>query len=417
MPEFLKLKPPAEAREILFANIAAPLLESEWVASTESLGRVTAEEILAPHPLPEFPRSTVDGYALRAVDTYGAGESLPAYLAVRGEVPMGEAPGFRLGAGECALIHTGGMLPEGSDAVIMLEYTQKAGGEAEIEALRPAAVGDNTIRVGEDVAAGSIVIDKGQVIRPAEIGGLMALGILRLPLVRKARIGLISTGDEVISPSVQPRPGQVRDVNMQTLGNLISQAGGEAVSYGILPDLKDAMAAAARKALARCDAVIITAGSSASSRDITAEVIGSLGKPGVLVHGINTRPGKPTILGACEGKALLGLPGNPVSALVNGYLFVIPLLDRLTGRKASPPASVRARLTTNLPSQAGREDWWPVRLVQNPAGGDPTSYLAEPIHGKSNLIFTLARADGLLEIPADVTGLAAGEIVEVRLLS
>ena len=401
---------------MLFANISAPLSGNEWIASTESLGRVTAAGILAPHPLPEFPRSTVDGYALRSRDTHGAGESLPAYFVVRAEVSMGEAPGFRLDVGECALIHTGGMLPEGSDAVVMLEYTQKAAGETEIEVLRPVAMGENTIRIGEDVASGSVVIEKGQMIRPAEIGGLMALGILGLQVVKRPRVGLISTGDEVISPSEKPRPGQVRDVNMHTLQSLIGQAGGEAVSYGIVPDNMDSMAAVAEKALGACDAVIITAGSSASSRDITADVISSLGKPGVIVHGINTRPGKPTILGACEGKAVLGLPGNPVSALVNGYLFVLPLLDRLSGRRPEPVATVRARLTSNLPSQAGREDWSPVRLVRDPAGVDQTSYLAEPIYGKSNLIFTLSRADGLLEIPADVTGLSAGSIVEVRLL-
>ncbi len=420
MPEFLKLKLPAEAREMLFANIAAPLTASEWVESTSALGRVAAEDVLAPHPLPDFPRSTVDGYAVRARDTHGAGESLPAYLTVIGEIPMGSSPEVVLGIGECALIHTGGMLPGGSDAIVMLEFTQrsndKAGDRAEIEVLRPVAAGENTIRVGEDVAFGSVVIEKGQSIRAAEIGGLMALGILRMRVVEWLRIGLIATGDEVVEPSSQTRPGQVRDVNTSTLTALIEQAGAIAVPYGILPDDKNLILAAARKAVSECDAVIITAGSSASSRDTTAEVIDSLGAPGVLVHGINTRPGKPTILGSCGGKAVLGLPGNPVSALVNGYLFVLPLLDHLFGRKSRPVGSVQARLTMNLSSQAGREDWWPVKLQSARADVTGAGWLAEPVHGKSNLIFTLARADGLICVPADATGLGAGEIVEVRLL-
>ena len=416
MPEFLRLKSPVEAREILFAHVKAPLQESELVASGVALGRVAAEDITAPHALPEFPRSTVDGYAVRAADTYGASEGLPAYLSVRGEVPMGAAPGFRVEGGTCGLIHTGGMLPEGSDAVVMLEYTQKVqrntGAESEIEILRPVAEGENAIRVGEDVAAGSVVIERGQVIRPAEVGGIMALGIGQLRVVKMVKVGLIASGDEIVRASVRPGVGQVRDVNTHTLRSLVIQAGGEAISYGIVPDDKSALLRAGQKALAECDVVVITAGSSASSRDMTAEVIDLLGRPGVLVHGINTRPGKPTILGTCEGKAVIGLPGNPVSALVNGVLFLLPLMERLSGKKPVPIPTIRARLTINLPSQAGREDWWPVRLL--PAREGDALPLAEPIHGKSNLIFTLARADGLLQIAADATGLSAGEIVEVR---
>jgi molybdopterin molybdotransferase len=310
----------------------------------------------------------------------------------------------------------------------MLEYSQTAHSR-EIEIFRAAAEGENVIRIGEDVVSGQTVQAKGSRIRPAEIGGLMALGIVHVPVTRKIQVGLISTGDEVIEPGRTPRPGQVRDINSYTLGALVEKSGGVAKIYGIVADAFDVLRNAVSEALSECAAVIITAGSSASTRDMTADVIRSLGQPGVLVHGINTRPGKPTILGVCNGKAVIGLPGNPVSALVNGYMFVVPVIERLSGALPRPQPSVFARLTVNLASQAGREDWWPVRLVAETPGGEGTNslsfrdslkghttYLAEPIFGKSNLIFTLASADGLLRIHPDATGLSAGELVEVILM-
>jgi molybdopterin molybdotransferase len=407
MPEFLTLLPPDEARNLLFSYLSNPISNSESIDVPDSLGRIVAEDLIAPHSLPDFQRSTVDGYAVRARDTYGASDSLPAYLTLIGEVPMGSAAEVEIGMGQCALIHTGGMVPHGADAVVMLEYTQSAQAN-EIEIFRTVAEGENLIRVGEDVIEGQVIQVRGSLMRPAEIGGLMALGILKVNVVRKVKVGLISTGDEVIDPSLSPLPGQVRDVNSFTLGALVEQSGGIAKPYGIISDEFDALKNAAARALSACDVVIITAGSSASVRDMTADVIRSLGEPGVLVHGINTRPGKPTILGACNGKAVIGLPGNPVSALVNGYLFVVPVIEKLLGALPRPKATVLARLTVNLASQAGREDWWPVKLIGNME--------ADPIFGKSNLIFTLASADGLLRIPPNATGLSAGEIVEVFLI-
>jgi molybdopterin molybdotransferase len=425
MPEFLTLLPPDEARALLLSHLPGPILDSETIDVPVALGRILAEDIVAPHPLPEFRRTAVDGYAVRAQDTFGASDSLPAYLTVVGEVPMGDAPAFELSSGQCALIHTGGMLPANADAVVMLEYTQSAK-ENEIEVMRAVAQGENVIDVGEDVAEGQIVQTKGSLIRPAEIGGMMALGVMQVSVVRRIIVGLISTGDEVVHPAQMPRPGQVRDVNSFTLAALIEKSGGIPKGYGIMPDQFETLRAATAHALSECDVVLITAGSSASTRDITAEVIHSLGEPGVLVHGVNTRPGKPTILGVCNGQAVIGLPGNPVSALVNGYLFVVPVIEALLGLSAKPKPTLLARLTVNVPSQAGREDWWPVRLLRPdplPAGADSTSfpeapveYHADPIFGKSNLIFSLAGADGLLRIHPDATGLSAGEMVEVILI-
>ncbi len=419
MPEFLTLLPPDIAREKLLAHLPQGKLDSEPLASASALGRIAAEDILAPHPLPEFPRTAVDGYAVRARDTYGASDSLPAYLQLVGEVPMGKAPPFEVGAGQCALIHTGGMLPKGADAVVMLEYTQpttetskdRAGFPREIEFFKSVACGENVITVGEDVGKDQIVVRKGTVLRPAEIGGLMALGITSLRVAKLVTVGLISTGDEVIEPDQNPQPGQVRDINSYTLSALVEKSGGVAKRYGIISDQFSDLKEAAARALSECDMVIITAGSSASTRDMTAEVIRQLGAPGVLAHGINTRPGKPTILGVCNGKAVIGLPGNPVSALVNGYLFVVPVIEKLLGALPRPKPTVQAKLTVNLPSQAGREDWWPVKLTL-----ENGKWIADPIFGKSNLIFTLAAADGLLKIPADATGLSAGEMVEAMLI-
>jgi molybdopterin molybdotransferase len=303
------------------------------------------------------------------------------------------------------------MIPEGADAVVMVEYTQSAR-PGEIEIARSVAIGENVLDVGEDVVEGQEVIPKGVRLRPAEIGGLMALGYTTVKVSKRPRVGIISSGDEVIPPGEELSPGAVRDVNSYTLGALVDEVGGIPTLYGIVPDDASVMEAVARKALAENNLVVITAGSSASARDLTSEVINHLGSPGVLVHGVSVRPGKPTILSVCDGKAVIGLPGNPVSALVIASLFVAPILEGLLGMQYKRPRpAVTARLGLNLASQTGREDWVAVRLEEQPDG-----YVAAPVFGKSNLIFTLARADGLIRIPPEATGLSAGERVEVHLL-
>ncbi len=411
MPEFLQLIPPAEALSRWFSALGEPPVVCEQIDTVSALGRVTAEAVVAPHPLPEFPRSTVDGYAVRAADTFGASDGLPAYFSLAGEVPMGSRPDFNLKPGQAALIHTGGMLPENADAVVMLEFVQTTR-PGEVEILRPVAPLENLIRVGEDVELGQCVIPAGSRLRPAEIGGLMALGVLTVQVARRPRFGIISSGDEVVPASFRPLPGQVRDVNSHSLAALIEENGGLAVSFGIVADEADALRIALETALAQCDGVLITAGSSASTRDLTAQVINQAGQPGVIVHGVNVRPGKPTILAVCSGKPVIGLPGNPVSALVIAWLFAIPLLERLQRQgRVQSRSQVRARLNLNIASLAGREDWLPVKLASSADG-----IIAEPIFFKSNLIFNLAKADGLLFIPAETTGLSAGEEAVVYLL-
>ncbi len=420
MPEFLKLLPPDAARKLLLENMARLEAPGEEVNTATALHRIVARAVVAPHALPEFARSTVDGYALVARDTFGASGSQPAYLAAVGEVAMGAAPSLQVVSGTCALIHTGGMLPDGADAVVMLENTQRIGAagigrqsEPEIEVLKTTAPGENCIAVGEDVTAGQTVLEAGREIRSQEIGGLMALGIVTVRVKKKPQVAIISTGDELVEPHLSPQPGQVRDVNGSCLAAMVADVGGDPIQFGIIPDHPAQLAEVARKALQLCDMVVITAGSSASARDLTAATIRSLGMPGVLVHGINIRPGKPTILAVCEGKPVLGLPGNPVSAFVVARLFVLPAIAHLLGQRlVGAPATIPARLAVNLASQAGREDWWPVKLQGDPT--DSQGRVAVPVFGRSNLIFNLVSADGLIRVPSDLNGLEAGDPVQVE---
>ena len=408
MPEFLNLIPPTEALGVLMANLPPANPNLEQVSVENALGRVIAQDLLSPEPLPAFDRSTVDGYAVLASDTFGASESLPAYLKLTEEIPMGQSVQSPLLPRSAAPIHTGGMLPPGADAVVMMEYTQSTG-TGEIEIHRPSAPLDNILKAGEDVLPGQLILTQGKLIRPEEIGGLLALGIRTIPCFARPQIGILSSGDEVIPPDQTPLPGQVRDINSYTLSALVEKSGGDPSRYGILPDSEEVFRIRLRKVLDKSDCVIITAGSSASTRDLTAKVIHQMGEPGVLVHGVNVKPGKPTILAVCDGKPVIGLPGNPVSALVIARLFVIPIIRHLSGLKQSPfPSTIPATLRINISSQAGREDWVPVRLLSTPTG-----WQAEPIFYKSNLIFSMVQADGLIQIPSASNGLSAGEVVNV----
>lgn len=413
MPEFLDLLPPEKALERFLPAIrAARKEEAETVPTREALGRVLATPIEAREPLPPFPRSTVDGYAVRARDTYGASGALPAYLQVVGEVEMGAPARARIGQGQAIVVHTGGMIPEGADAVVMIEDTQRAK-EDEIEVLKAVSVAENVLETGEDVKPGEVVVPMGRRLRAQEIGGLMALGITEIQVSPRPRVAILSTGDEVVPPSVEPRYGQVRDVNSYTLQALVEGAGGQPVVRGIIPDQYLALRRAVSEAHREDDIVVVTAGSSVSVRDLTARAFREIGEPGVLVHGISIRPGKPTILAVAHSRPLIGLPGNPVSALVVGGIVLSPVIRHMLGEAEGwIRPSIQARMAINVASRSGREDYLPVRLERSNEG-----VMAEPVFGRSNLIFTLVRADGLVRIPPEATGLAAGEQVEVRLFS
>jgi molybdopterin molybdotransferase len=377
----------------------------EAVALESALGRVPATPVTAPAPLPGFARSTVDGYAVRAADTYGASEGLPSYLDVRGAVRMGRAPEVEVDAGGAVEIPTGGALPPGADAVVMVEHTNVAIAGT-IEVVRPVAPGEGMVDAEEDVAAGAPLVAVGRPLRAADLALLAAAGVTELAVCARPRVAIISTGDEVVDPATASlEPGQVRDAIAVPLAALVREAGGEPEPRGIVPDDRNVLAQALEAALATSDAVVVSAGSSVGARDETAAVVASLGA--IFCHGLAVRPGKPTLLADCEGMPLIGLPGNPRSALVVFRLVGMPVV-RLVGGCTQPPpeATVQARLARDLPSATGRLDVVQVTLNED---------VAMPLRGPSALLSLLNAADGYVVVPEEATGLDAGTTVDVTL--
>jgi len=380
---------------------------AEPVPLSHALHRVPAAPVTAPHPLPGFARSTVDGYAVRAADTYGASEALPGYLTLAGTVLMGAEPEVAVGPGTAAAMPTGGVLPAGADAVVMVEYTQEAM-PGTIEVVRPAAPGDGVVRADEDAAAGAELVPAGRPLRAQDLGMLAAAGLTSVSVHARPRVTIFSTGDEVVPPATsQLRPGQVRDATAAALAAMVADAGGEPVPGGIVPDDRAALAAALRAALATSDLIVVSAGSSVGARDETAGVVAGLGPPGIWCHGLAVHPGKPTLLAEASGVPLIGLPGNPRSALVIFRLLGVPLVRLVGGCTQPPPEPVRrARLARDLPSATGRLDVVQVQLRDG---------LAAPVFGLSALLSVLTAADGYLTVPEEATGLDAGTEVEVTL--
>ncbi len=407
MPELFQVVTTAEANARLAGHMSTPG-RVEMVPIDAALDRVLAEDLYSPCNLPAFPRSTMDGFAVRAADTHGASEGLPAYLTLCGETPMGRPPDLTVGPGQAIRIHTGGMLPAGSDAVVMVEHTQALDATM-LEVVRPVAAGENVIPVGEDVRAGDLLFARGHRLRPQDLGGLAGVGVIAVPVMARPRVAILASGDEVVPADATPGPAQVRDINSHTIAALVRRHGGEPSMCGIARDDAAELERMARAALERADALIISAGSSVSTRDMTATVIASLGAPGILVHGVAIHPGKPTILAVADGRPVFGLPGNPVSTMIAFELFVVPALRRLLGVDSGDVFVVQARLSRNIASRPGREDYVPVRLEQREDG-----LWADPVFGKSNLIYTMAHADGLVQAPLDLAGLYAGELVTVR---
>ncbi|MDQ3763602.1 MAG: molybdopterin molybdotransferase MoeA [Actinomycetota bacterium] len=379
----------------------------EWVALADALRRVPAHDVVAPGPLPGFARSTVDGYAVRAADTYGASEGLPSYLDVVGAVRMGVEPDVTVAAGTAVEMPTGGVLPVGADAVIMVEYTSETM-PGTVEVLRPVAPGGGVVGADDDVTAGAVLVPAGRPLRAADLGMLAAAGITDVGVHARPRVAILSTGDEVVPPdTVTLRPGQVRDAIAAALAGLVLDAGGSPLPCGIVPDDPAALRGALKSAVAQADLVMISAGSSVGARDATADAVVSLGKPGIFCHGLAIKPGKPTLLAECEGVPVIGLPGNPLSALVVFRLVGAPLVWRIAGCAAPPPEpSVTASLTREVPSEAGRLD-----VVQMQLNGGQ----AEPLFGASALLSGLTRADGYLVVPEPATGLDVGAQVSVTL--
>jgi len=412
MSQFLKVKTADEVLNIL-RNLEP--LERETVSLEAACGRVLASAVQAPEPLPHFNRATMDGYAVRAKDTFGASESLPALLEIYGEVSMGQSTALQLEAGKAIAIPTGGMLPKGADAVVMVEYTCNLD-ETTIEVIKPVAPGDNVLKVGEDIARGESLFSVGWRLRPQDIGLYAAVGIAGVQVYARPRVAIISTGDEVLPVSSDPPPmGKIRDINCFTLAAHVQQAGAVVGSQQVVVDDLDALATSCRSALSENDVVLLSGGSSVGVRDFTLQILDRFPEAELLVHGIAIRPGKPTILARIGKKVFWGLPGQPVSALMIFRAFVLPSLAILEGQSDLSRISgsfVGATLNRQLPSVHGRAEYVPVVVswAENKA-------LATPIFGKSAMIGILARADGYVIVPEHVEGFDPGTDVQVFLFS
>ena len=378
------------------------------VRLADALHRVPAADVRAAAALPGFAKSTVDGYAVRAADTYGASEGLPSYLDLVGAVRMGAAPDVAVRPGGAVAMPTGGVIPDGADAVVMVEHTAETM-PGTIEVTRPVAPGGGLVRADEDVAAGAPLVPGGRPLRAPDLGLLAAAGVTTVAVHARPRVVIVSTGDEVVPPATAELcAGQVRDATASALAGLVLDAGGDPVVAGIVSDEPGALEARLREVLAGepgPDLVVVSAGSSVGTRDETAGAVAALGE--VWCHGLAVKPGKPTLLAECCGVPLVGLPGNPLSALVVFRLVGVPLVARLAGAAAPPPEpSTRARLARDLPSAAGRLDVVQVAVRDG---------VAEPIFGPSALLSVLTRADGCVVVPEPATGLAAGAEVQVTL--
>lgn len=407
---FFKVLAPQDALRLL---LSIEPVKTEQIASVSGRARVLAEDLHSAIDLPHFHRAAMDGYAVRAKDTFGASQSLPAYLKLAGVVEMGKEAAQPLGVGEAIRISTGGMMPPESDAVVMVEYTDETSSGL-VEIHRGVSPWQNVIQIGDDIKRGELVFNRGRRLRAHDVGALTGVGISSIAVYKRPRVALISTGDEIVDADTVPLPGQVRNINQHSLAGLIEECGGELKDWGVVRDDRSALKRAIGEALAWAELVLLSGGSSMGAKDIALETILSFPDSEFVFHGISIAPGKPTIFAKACDKPILGLPGYPVSALVIFDLFAAPLIRRLGGESAEALGRsarlVKAKLKTNIASQIGREDYVRVTL-EGEAGG----LTAMPLPSKSGAIFTLVKADGMVRIEMNQDGLEQGEEVEVIL--
>ncbi len=400
----LQVKTPEEVLALIRREFAPLERPAETVSLAQAAGRILAEDITAGEYVPDFDRSTVDGYALRAADTFGCSDAIPAILPVAGEVLMGQGACEELPAGSCVYVPTGGAVPRGADCAVMLEYTEDYG-DGTIGVMKPGVPGLNLIFRGDDVHPGKTVLPAGRRLTPSDIGALAAIGRVSVPVRPRLRVGILSTGDELVPPDAVPGPGQVRDVNGPMLAALVTARGDEAVSYGIAVDDEAGLRRTLERAAAECDALLLSGGSSVGVKDAACRILESMGR--LLLHGIAIKPGKPTLLGRAGGIPIVGLPGHPAAAFFVAKLFVQPLLDRLSGQER-PAAAVTAVLAESVGANHGRAQVNACRLEMR--GGE---LFAVPVRSKSGLITQLAGADGYFIIDRDCEGLSGGSSVLV----
>ena len=420
MSEFLELND----LEVFWDKIRTYLnkknLKTEKIDIEDSLGRICAEDIKVEVNLPPFSRSTVDGFAVKADDTAGASATLPAYLDIIGEVKMGKETNLELNSGQAVEMPTGGMIPEGADAVLMIEYTDYLD-ESTIETARAVASGENIVVKGEDIEKGEKLFDRGHRIRPRDIGAMAGLGITEISVYKKPEIAVISTGDELIEPGEKAGPAEIRDINSYSITSLLKSYGVNTEKVGIVKDEFDLLKKAVKNNL-NSDLVLISGGSSVGVKDMTIDLLNALGEPGVLLHGLSIKPGKPTILAIIDETPVIGLPGHPASAWTVSRILLEPIIKFLIGKikinnlgrknkKEGFEAVFKAELTRNIVSDKGREEYLPVKLIND---GDKLK--AKPIMGKSSLITTLVSGDGLIRINTFEEGKNKGDLVKVELI-
>jgi molybdopterin molybdotransferase len=402
-----------EALGRLLEKLSRKAPREKKVPIEEALGMVCSADVAAPEDLPAFARSTVDGFAVRAADTFGATETMPAYLNIAGEIFMGERAGSVLSKGVGVKIPTGGMLPGGADAVVMYEHVQ-AVDEKMIEVLRPVVPAENVIQAGEDVRRGDSVLRKGRRLRPQDIGACAGLGIAEIMVYERPVAAIISTGDEIVPMTEKPAEGQVRDINSFVLSGMIANSGAVALRKGISRDDYETIRSVIEASAKDADAILVSGGTSVGTRDMVARIIDDIGTPGVLFHGVSLKPGKPMIGGVIGDVPVFGLPGHPAAVGICFNIFIAPVLDLLSGLAERSPkyrlCTVQARLSRNISSSQGREEHVRVALEEREDG-----LWAVPVLGKSGLITTLVKADGTFVVPLNVNGIEQGETVEVRL--
>lgn len=400
-----------EALAFILDSLDATEIQTSRIPIEDACGRVISETIVSPEDIPGFARSTMDGFAVRASDTFGASETSPAYLEVSGEVLMGQEPGMSLAPGHAIRIATGGMLPEGADSVLMFEYSSNVDSSM-IEAQKALAPGENVIQRGEDMAEGEIIIDRGVRLRPQDIAVLASAGITVIEAFNRPSASIISTGDEIVPPAEALRPGLIRDSNSYLLAAQLESLGAVPVKRGIMPDSYEAICEALERSATESDMVLISGGSSVGTRDMTERALGKLGT--ILFHSVQLKPGKPFLAGTVKGKPVFGLPGHPRAVAVCFDVFVRPSIMKLSGERGhkvrSLPVTLMARLNRSVHSSAGRREHIDV-IVEDRDG----ELRAEPVLGKSGLLRTIVRADGSICVPLGKLGFEAGETVTVTL--
>ena len=404
---FLNVDTLETAHEKLFDCAKGWLITTETVKIEKSLNRILSDDIFTSDNIPHFQRSTVDGYAVTSKDVAAASDTIPVYLKVVGQIEMGQASEISIRAGECVEVSTGGMLPDGADAVVMVEYTETFTVD-EIAIYSGVSNGENVVQVGEDIKSGELLLSRGRRIQPQDIGSLSAVGVTEISVYTCPKISIISTGDELILPDKIPRVGQMRDVNTNLLTSKALKCGFEIINSIVIPDDRAKLELFIIDAMKKSDIVIVSGGSSKGKKDLTCDVFSNLAKPGVFTHGLAVKPGKPTILGYDDSSKtiLIGLPGHPIAALMVFELILSHLLQDITG--STPLPAIPAKISCNVASNPGRLSCFPARLIWTGEG-----YKAEPIFSKSGLITALVNADGYFLIERNLEGLTEGQYVQV----